>query len=882
MVTLLRKTLALTLTLMAMAAAGAAQTGTMTGRITNEADGQPLAEVKVDAVAPMGTFVKGVTSDRDGRFRLVVPNGTYTVRAQRIGLAATRVPDVVVPAGGTVELNITMTARVQRLTEVEVRGPGGIKQKELDVPGTSATVPSAIFEESPAPEPMGVLRGRIPGLHFPQHDLQAGTPVLRGFNNVFSGALLMITDYRFATVPSLRVNTPYMVPTTGEDIQEMQLLLGPASALYGPNAANGVLHITTKSPFESKGTTVSVGAGERSAFRAGLRHAGAPSEKFGYKLSAQIFRADDWRYTDPAETIPRDFDLDRWSGEARLDFRPSTSTTVITSVGHTKAANALEMTGIGTAQAIDWSYTYYQARMNSNRFFVQAFMNESDTKDTYLLRSGQRIIDKSRVIAAQGQHQLLFGSRQAVTYGVDYQLTQPRTEGTINGRNEDDDEISEIGGYVQSETNLSRMIDLTIAARVDKHSLLDDPVFSPRAALKFKPTEEQAVRLTYNRAFGTPTPNNLFLDLVAARIPSTGPLMLHEVRTLGVPAEGFQFGRDCATGVGTLCMRQSPALAQFAGADPAAVLAAEATRTWRGVIELLIAQGQPASLRNIPQPGPAQVQSVLALLNPTTGTFGVTTPDVVRDVDPLRPSITNTYEVGYNVGTPRLKLAADVYFERRNDFVGPLLVETPNIFYDSTSLRTYLTPFVGGTNARALAVAVSQIPVGTVTPVNSALTTDSDLLLTYRNYGDLDRWGADFSFEVQLIPDGPWTIGGTYSWINKDFWPRSELGSASDLALNSPKNLASLGVRYSDGSSEGLSVELRGRYADGYPMNSGVFIGPVESFTVLDATLAYRFPFAKSTIFSVNATNLFNNKHREVVGAPDIGRFVMTQLQVTF
>lgn len=329
-------------------------------------------------------------------------------------------------------------------------------------------------------------------------------------------------------------------------------------------------------------------------------------------------------------------------------------------------------------------------------------------------------------------------------------------------------------------------------------------------------------------------------------------------------------------------MRQSPALAQLAGADPAAILAAEATRTWRGVIELLIAQGQPASLRGIPQPGPTQVQSLLRLLNPTTGTFGSVTPDQVRDIDPLRPSITNTYEVGYTAVANRLKLAADVYYEKRNDFVGPLIVETPNIFYDSTSLRAYLTPFVGGANARALAVAVSQIPVGTVTPTNSSLTTDSDLILTYRNFGDLARWGADFSLEAELIPDGPWTINGTYAWVNKDLWPQSEVGGVSDVALNSPKHHASLGVRYSEVDLTGLTVELRGRYSDGYPMNSGVFVGPVESFTVVDATVAYRFPFAKGTVVSLNASNLFDKEHREVVGAPEIGRFIMAQVQVTF
>jgi outer membrane receptor for ferrienterochelin and colicins len=881
MVVSLSRTFAFALVVVS-AAQAAAQNGTITGRVTNAEDGQPIPEATVFALARTGTAVDQAYTDQNGRFSLVVSSGTYSVSAKRVSFSETTVSNVVVPTGGTIEVTLTMTMRAQQLERV-VSLVGGVQQKALDVPGTSQTITATVVEETPSVQLLDALRGRVPGLHFPQHGLQSGTPVVRGFNNVFSGALLMINDYRFATVPSLRVNTPYMVPTTNEDVSEMQVLLGPASALYGPNAANGVLHVITKSPFESQGTTVSVGGGERSAFRVGLRHAGAPTEKFGYKISGQFLRADDWRYTDPAETIARDFDLERWSGEARLDFRPTKSMNLVTSVGRTEAGNALEMTGIGTAQAKDWSYTYYQARFSWKRLFLQTFLNQSDTKDTYLLRTGQRIIDKSRVIASQAQNVSVLGSRQTFTYGVDFQHTQPQTNGTINGRNEGDDNISEIGGYLQWQANLSPMFDLTLAGRVDDHSRLDEPVYSPRAALMFKPTEGQTFRLTYNRAFSTPTPNNLFLDLVAARIPRTGPVLLHEIRTLGVPQSGFQFGRNCPTGAGSLCMRQSPLLAQLGGADPSAVLAAEATRTWRGVIELLIAQGQPATLRGIPQPGPTQVQSVLALLNPTTGVFSPATADLVRDVDALRPSITNTYEAGYNgLIAKTVRLAADVYYEKRNDFVGPLIVETPNIFYDSTSLHNYLTPFVGPANAGALAEAVSQIPVGTVTPINSALTNDSDLILTYRNFGDLDRWGADFSLEASLGIESPWSIIATYSWANKDLWPRSEVGGVSDVALNSPSNQGSLGVRYSEGASRGLTVDVRGRYSDAFPMNSGVFVGPVESFTVVDASIAYRFPFAKRTVFSVNASNVLDKKHREVFGAPEIGRFVMTQVQVTF
>jgi iron complex outermembrane receptor protein len=882
MVVSLRKTFAFAFALTVFAASRAgAQAGTITGRVTNAEDGQPISEATVVALPSTGPAISPRHTDARGEFRMVVPPGTYSVSAKHVSFSPASAVSVAVTAGGTTEITLRMSVRSHKLEEVVTVGGGGTQQKALDVSGTIEVIKAQVIEESPSVGPLNVLRGRVPGLHFPPHGIQSGTPVTRGFNNTFSGALLMISDYRFAAVPSLRVNTPYMVPATNEDIAEMQVLLGPASALYGPNAAGGVLHVITKSPFESKGTTVAVGAGERSSFRAGLRHAGAPSSKFGYKVSAQIIRADDWEYTDPAETVPRDFGIERWSGEARLDFRPVEGLDIVTSAGRTEAGTALEMTSIGTAQAKNWSYTYYQARAKWGNLFVQGFLNQSHTEDTYLLRGRQPIVDKSRVIAAQAQHALTFAERQTFTYGVDYQFTDPRTEGTINGRNEDNDRISEIGGYLQSETKLSRAFALTLTGRIDKHSLLDDPVYSPRAALAFKPTESQTFRLTYNRAFSTPTPNNLFLDLIAFRL---NPQLPYFVRTLGVPREGFRFRRDCAGGVGNLCMR-SPFAAPF-GTAVIPFMPADVTLLWPVVKGMLAGRGIDTT--GLGTPTSAQIPTRLRIVSPLEDV----TPEQIHDVDPLRPNLTRTIELGYKgLVADRIGFQADVYYEKRRDFTGPLLIETPNAFFDAPALVAYAMSR-GRTLAQAqqIATAIAPIPFGTVTPDNP-LTQNADLMVTYRNYGNLKRWGADVSFDASLTANGPWWIYGTYSWVNKDLWSREELGAIADVALNSPRNLGSLGVRYSDTRTTGptdatrttgLTVDVVGRYAGSYPMNSGVFQGPVESSTLVDASVAYRLPFAKGMVFSVNASNVFDKKHRAVVGAPEIGRLIMAQLQTTF
>src|SRR5687767_245694 len=533
MVVSLRRKAAIAFALLGVATgAASAQTGSITGRVTDVDGGRPIVGATVRAVTGTGSTAAGTMTNDEGQYRLAVTPGTYTVSVRRVGYGATEQRAVVVSDGGTADVNLTMATVAVEL-DLQVVTAGRVEQKALEADAHTEVVTAKVVEERPTLTPVEQLRS-VPGVDYAGTGIQGGNVVVRGFNNVFSGAMLTISDYRYATVPSLRVNTPYLIPTPTEDVGQIEVVLGPGAALYGPNAANGVMHIISRSPFESKGTTVSIGAGNRSILRGAVRHAGTSGERFGYKISGQILKAEDWHYTDPAETLPRDFDIERWSGEARIDVRPTEASELIFTGGRAFAGKALEMTGIGTAQAKDCSYDFGQARFRWNRLFAQAFLNTSNTSDTYLLRTGQKVMDKSRVMVGQIQHGLDFADRLTFIYGVDYSKTDPRTLGTINGRNEDIDEISELGGYLQTEIRLSDMFDLVAAGRVDDHSELEDPVFSPRAALVFKADTGHTLRFTYNRAFNTPTTNNLFLDLVAQKL---GP---YNVRTIGVPETGLQ------------------------------------------------------------------------------------------------------------------------------------------------------------------------------------------------------------------------------------------------------------------------------------------------------------------------------------------------------
>ncbi|MGH7507363.1 MAG: TonB-dependent receptor domain-containing protein, partial [Longimicrobiales bacterium] len=363
----------------------------------------------------------------------------------------------------------------------------------------------------------------------------------------------------------------------------------------------------------------------------------------------------------------RDFDVMRWSGEARADWRVTDELTTIFTVGTTSVGSGIELTGLGAAQVEDWRYSFYQARANWRRLFVQGYVNTSNAGDTYLLRNGTPITDRSKLYVAQAQLGFTLGERQNFTYGLDFLYTQPETEGTINGNYEDDDETSEFGAYLQSETTLSPKFDIVLAGRVDTHSALPDAIFSPRAGIVFKPAVDQVFRLTFNRAFSTPTSLNQFLDLGTA-IPSEAAARLgYSVRVQGTGETGFTYRQTD----GSYLM-----LSPFAP-DPTATLPASAPLFWRGAVEAVAAgaaaQGQPipapvlALLRGL-QPNAADIGTNFNILGEPTST--PISELVLPDIEPIRESTTTTFEAGYKgILGEQVLLAADVWYETRENFV---------------------------------------------------------------------------------------------------------------------------------------------------------------------------------------------------------------------
>ena len=867
--------------------------------------------------------------------------GIYTITAFSPGYAKATMTDVVLADGETKAIEIALSLEVIQLEQISVTASRR-REKVLEAPASVALVSSSAIKDRIAPSITEHLKS-VRAVDVISAGLGSSYVVVRGFNNVFSGRLLSLVDNRIASVPSLRVNAYSLIPTASEDIEQIEVVSGPGSALYGPNSANGVMHVITRSPFTSQGTTISLGGGERRLFISSLRHAGVINETIGYKFSGNYTRGDDWEegrakedLEGPGEPI---FDIYRASGEFRVDYRPTDEMTAIIASGLTQSTG-MELTGIGAGQAKNWSYGYTQARLIYKDLFAQAFWNRSDAGDTYVVRTGLPTVDRSNLYVGQIQHGYSFGDRQRFTYGADLLLTRPDTGGTINGFNEADDSVNEIGVYLQSETKILPQLKLIAAGRLDDHNHLEDYVLSPRVALALQPNSDHNFRFTYNRAFDTPRTSDLFLDILSAEDafglganfqPALGFSPNIDIRAQGVRSEtGFTFKRS-ADGRPEFRSPFSPLTKQpvetyISLDDPvftnvlwnvgrSAVMSGtkpvfEAGLTAQGLPEPVIA-ALSDGLENLIPRQVEGVKNVLRSLDPETGSF--IDVDDVNDVNPLKPTITQTYEVGYKgIIMKKLTFSADVYHTRINDLVGPLVVETPNVFLDAATLGASLgeqmtvalaepanaslkqallafdeptqggngngSPvdelvklFVAGTENNGAAF----IPFGTVTPEQAA--DPNAVMLTYRNYGDISLNGLDLNFTFYLNPS--LSFGANYSFVSKDLF--ENVDGLGDIALNAPKNKFGASVQYLN-ADIGLGVGLRTRFVVGFPVRSGVYVGDLESYYTIDVNVGYELPIGPRPRLSLTVQNLLDRRHQQFIGSPEIGRLAMARLTQTF
>ena len=226
--------------------------GTVSGRVVDEVSGQPVAEVQIVVI---GTNIGG-RSGADGQFTIRgVPSGATRLRALRIGYAE-KVESVVVAAGETATVNFSLAQLSVMLGEVVTTATG--MQRRVELGNTVATIDASdITEQAAVATITDVLNARTAGVQITAPNATGvGARVrIRGASslNLSNEPIYIIDGIRMTSdMGSSQLGTGGPQPSrvgdiNPEEIESMEVVKGPSAAtLYGTDAANGVIVITTK------------------------------------------------------------------------------------------------------------------------------------------------------------------------------------------------------------------------------------------------------------------------------------------------------------------------------------------------------------------------------------------------------------------------------------------------------------------------------------------------------------------------------------------------------------------------------------------------------------------------------------------------------------
>jgi iron complex outermembrane receptor protein len=129
----------------------------------------------------------------------------------------------------------------------------------------------------------------------------------RGFNTTSSFRVVQFIDGMDNQSVGLNFSPGNLFGPSELDLKSTEMISGPASALYGPNALQGVLSFETKNPFDEQGVSFQVKAGNREFVQTDLWLGDVLGKKnrFAIKVAASYFKARDWEATDPVANAYR-------------------------------------------------------------------------------------------------------------------------------------------------------------------------------------------------------------------------------------------------------------------------------------------------------------------------------------------------------------------------------------------------------------------------------------------------------------------------------------------------------------------------------------------------------------------------------------------------
>jgi outer membrane receptor protein involved in Fe transport len=274
-----------------------AQNVTVSGNVRNSSTKEGAGAVSITVKGgTAGTF-----TDDKGNFRITVKSLPVTLLVSSVGY---ELQEITVSDATFTQVEFKPSVALgQEVVVSATRVP----QKIMESPVSIERVSAANIRNAPAASFYDVVLG-LKGVDVTTSSLTFKTPTTRGFNSSGNTRFNQLVDGMDNQAPGLNFSVGAIIGLSELDVDNIELLAGASSALYGPGGMNGTLLMTSKNPFKYQGLSFLVKTGimhtdgrqrPTSPYHNwNLRWANKVSEKFAFKINAELIQAKDWMGTD--------------------------------------------------------------------------------------------------------------------------------------------------------------------------------------------------------------------------------------------------------------------------------------------------------------------------------------------------------------------------------------------------------------------------------------------------------------------------------------------------------------------------------------------------------------------------------------------------------
>ena len=390
-----------------------------------------------------------------------------------------------------------------------------------------------------------------PGVDVQQIDANAWAISIRGFNSRYSNKVLVLIDGRTVYTPSFSGVLWDHLDMPLENIERIEVIRGPGATVWGANAVNGIISIITKSSKDTRGGSVTAGAGSQLHAIGEFQYGDAAGKDGNYRVFAKYsdigdaaaangspaddrwrrihggFRSD-WDITD-RDSLMVEGDL--FANEENETRRSGFIATPFDIPSHQ------DLDAAGGNLLIRWNHTLARGSETSIRSYY----------DTYR-RTDFGVPEVLRTFDLDFQHHLTAGDRHDIVWGLDYRVnTSSFSPGYFISFSPPKRTDHLFSAFLQDEIRLSNALSLTVGWKLE-HNAYTGLENEPSARLAWnRPGSRQTVWASASKAIRQPARAGSDVQVLLATFPA-GPNSVQEFRLFGNPHIKAEEIRDYEAG----------------------------------------------------------------------------------------------------------------------------------------------------------------------------------------------------------------------------------------------------------------------------------------------------------------------------------------------